>query len=78
MLAELEIVYVRRIAVLEYEDEFMLRPIETALACSGFDPNDKVFKLGIHLVTSDQHLAGVPPIDTNEVNRTTDRMLGSE
>jgi len=60
--AKAKIVQVRRAALLEHEDEFVLRAIKTALSPVAFDPNAKVLQLVEDRETGSEQLADVPPI----------------
>ena len=56
VLAELEVVCVWCVAVLEHTDEFMLRAIKRALACICLYPHHKILQFGVDLLACRQHL----------------------
>ena len=66
--AELHIVDVRRVAVLENEHEFMLRTVETPHPGIGLCPDTEVFEPLIGLLGGIEHFAHVPPIHADEVD----------
>lgn len=73
MLAQLDIVDMRRHPDLEHEHQLMLRAIETAHAAIGLCPDAKVLEFGIAVARSGQDLAHMPPVHADEVDRAIGR-----
>ena len=69
VLAELDVVDVRRVARLEDEDQLVLRAVERAHAAIGLRPDAEVLELGVGPACRGQDLALMAPVHADEVDR---------
>ena len=67
MLAQLDVIPVRRPAVLEHEDQLVLAPVEGTHAGIVLDPHTHVFKFGINSERCGQQLVLMAPIHAHVV-----------
>src|SRR5262249_20276999 len=63
-------------AVLEHENQFMLRPVKASHAGIGLRPDTKVFELAVWLCCCLQKLADMPPIDADKMDRAIGAAVG--
>lgn len=69
MLAQLERIHMRRIALLEHANEFVLRAVEAALPAVGLDPDDQVLEVGEDQLAGLHQGSQVTPIDADVDDR---------
>src|SRR5450759_4541944 len=65
-LAEFEVVLMRRVPVLEHENELMLRAIECAHAGVRFGPDAEVLQFEVRVVAGVENFAEMAPIHADE------------
>ena len=76
MLSELKIVDVRRRAILENKDEFVLAPVESAHAATLLDPHTNIACVAIDAGSGRKNLGKVPPVHAYVVNGAVDCIRG--
>src|SRR5438477_2268432 len=72
VLAQLEVIDVRRSSVLPYENQFVLAAIESAHPGIALVPHAEVLELAIDCPAGGEHLPLMPPVHTDLMNRAVD------
>ena len=70
MFAEFDVVLMRLVAILEHENELVLRPVEAPLASVGLVPNYDVLQFAISISARAKRIETVPPVNEDIVNRS--------
>src|SRR5262249_954445 len=73
---QFEVVDVLSAAVLEHENQFMLRPVKASHTGIGLRPDTKVFEFAVWLCGRLQKLADMAPIDADKMYRAIGAELG--